>query len=146
MPSQVLAFGAFTTEALKAIFANAGSQFQASAVSNAAIPSGLLTGAADVVLNTTANGANALSTPSASQMIADEIAALSPYLNPSQLLGLSWELTIQNTGNNTVTLSGGTGVTINGTATIATATWRKYIVTVTGTTSITLQNVGSGSV
>ena len=145
-PNPVMQFGAFTPFGLASLLGISGSQFNSSAVLNAAIPSGLLTGALEVILNTTANGANALSTPTAQQMIADIIAEMCPYLSPVGLVGMSYELTIQNTGNNTVTLTGGAGVTITGTNTIATGTWRRFVVTVTGATTITLQNIGSGAV
>jgi hypothetical protein len=61
------------------------------------------------------------------------------------LVNLTYLLTILNSDGSTLTLSAGTGVTITGTATMATATSRTYLVTVTSSTSVTLQNVGSGT-
>ena len=54
-------------------------------------------------------------------------------------------LRIYNSGDNTITLTGGTGVTITGTATIATAKFRDYIVTFDSATTLTMQNVGNGT-
>lgn len=96
---------------------------------------GDLTGAQSVVANYSAVGANNLTTRTAAQMIAD--ANLS--------VGQSYDLEIMNTSGATMTLVGGTGVTISGVATIATTVARFYVVTVTGAAAITIQSVGSGS-
>lgn len=52
---------------------------------------------------------------------------------------------INNANSGTLTLTAGTGITINGTATLAAGTNREYLVTVTGPNAVTFQNVGSGS-
>lgn len=56
---------------------------------------------------------------------------------------------IQMINNNTVsgaiTLTGGAGVTISGTATIAISTNRQFNVQITSPTTLTLTNVGSGT-
>jgi hypothetical protein len=107
------------------------------------IPLGAFTQASaqgrSVFLNTTANGANALTTRTATQLVTD-LTNLIGFVPP---IGYSWDFEIQNTGNNTVTLTAGSGVTINGTATVATNTNRSFVCTVTGPTTITVQNVGS---
>jgi hypothetical protein len=43
------------------------------------------------------------------------------------------------------TVAGGTGVTVTGTATIAQNTWREFVVTIATVTTVTLQNVGTGT-
>lgn len=45
----------------------------------------------------------------------------------------------------TVTVAGGTGVTITGTATIADGAWRDYLVTVASPTTVTFTNMGGGT-
>ena len=50
---------------------------------------------------------------------------------------------VNDNGGQTITLVGGTGVTINGTATIATNTCRTFALTVTAAGAVTLQNLGT---
>ncbi|SRR5260221_5296135 len=82
------------------------------------------------------SGATALTTRTAAQMIADQ---------PNTPVGSSYLLRVYNTNAGTLTLTGGTGVTISGTATIATVTWRDYMVTFNSATTLTMQNIGSGT-
>jgi hypothetical protein len=97
---------------------------------------GDLTGASNVVCNYSAVGAANLTTRTAAQMIAD--AGL--------ILGQTYEVEIMNSSGGTTTLVGGTGVTITGTATMATNTARWFAVTVTGAATMTFQNLGSGAI
>lgn len=109
---------------------------QFNSISAAGFTAAQMAGAAFVDLQT--SGATAVTTPTATQILA----AL-----PVVSLGLSYILRIYNTNGGTLTLTGGTGVTITGTATIATNVWREYLVTVTGisTPTVTLQNRGAGN-
>lgn len=114
----------------------AAAKYTANATVGAQIAAaGDLTGALNVTANYSAIGGANLTTRTAAQMIAD--AGL--------VLGQAYELEIMNPGAGTLTLVGGTGVTISGTATIATQVARWFVVTVTGAATITIQNVGSGS-
>jgi len=97
---------------------------------------GDLTGGSLAVCNYSSIGANNLTTRTAAQMIAD--AGL--------VVGQSYELEIMNSSGGQMTLVGGTGVTVNGTATIAAAAVRWYSVLVTGAAAITMQNLGSGTI
>ncbi|SRR6266516_1604474 len=83
-------------------------------------------------------GAN-ITTPSA----IDLLAAV-----PNGFVGQSYRLRIRNTSsaNFAWTLVGGTGVTITGTATIAQNKYRDFVVTFTGPTTVTIQNIGGGDV
>ena|ERR1700761_889202 len=100
----------------------------------------------------TTSGATALTTDSAANILSTLYAALvnnsgsSPA--PRKWSTMSWLLNIINTNASTLTLTGGAGVTISGTATIATNTSRNYLVTITnsaGSGAITLMNVGGGT-
>jgi hypothetical protein len=114
----------------------AGAKYVTSAVAGpATAAAGDLTGALTVNAIYSNIGANNLTTRTAAQMIAD--AGL--------VVGQSYELGIGNTNAGTLTLVGGTGVTISGTATIALNVLRWYVVTVTGAAAITIQNTGSGT-
>src|SRR6266404_4392548 len=87
----------------------AGSKYTTSAVVGPATAAqGDLTGALTTACNYSAFGANNLTTRTAAQMFADM----------SAVVGQSYELEIMNSGAGIMTLVGGTGVTINGTATI----------------------------
>jgi hypothetical protein len=97
---------------------------------------GDLTGAQSVVANYSAVGAANLTTRTAAQMFADAGA----------IVGQTYEVEIMNSSGGTTTLVGGTGVTINGTATIAAGTARWFAVTFNSATTMTFQNLGSGSI
>lgn len=110
-------------------------KFTTSAASGATATAGDITGAAFVNLTLTANGANAYTTRTATQMFGDITGAY---------VGMSYMLRIRSSGDNTVTLTapGAGGVTITGTATIATTTARLFCVTFTSATAVTFQDLG----
>lgn len=110
-------------------------QYTSIATGNGALTAAQVAGAPDVTLAT--SGATALTTPTAAQIIAQ--------MGPNWQVGASYRLRVINTNAGTLTLTGGTGVTINGTATLATATFRDYLVTLATATTITMQNVGAGT-
>lgn len=99
-------------------------------------PSAVL-GACETVLAT--SGATALTTPSANALYTAGLGAA------PTMIGFIYNLRIINTNAGTLTLTAGTGVTINGTATIATNTWRDFIVTIAGPNVATWQAVGTGT-
>lgn len=109
-----------------------GTQFSTISAGNGTLAAGNIEGGAFTTL--ASSGATAMTTRTAAQMITQ--AGLS--------VGQSYMLRIYNTNGGTLTLTGGTGVTITGTATIATNITRDYSVTVTGAATITMQNIGSG--
>lgn len=96
---------------------------------------GALSGAAECIVNITLVGAAAYTTRTVAQMIADS----------GLRIGQSWKVTIVNTNAGTTTLTGGTNVTITGTATIAQNISRTYVVTVVSATSIVFQECYSGA-
>lgn len=101
---------------------------------------GDLTGAAYVKAGYSAVGAANLTTRTAILMMQDQ---------PTFQIGDEYHVRIVNTSGGTTTLVGGTGVTITGTATLATNTYRDYDVLIGGTLSaptFVFQNVGSGAV
>lgn len=97
---------------------------------------GDLTGALQVTAEYSAVGAANLTTRTAAQMFADAAA----------VVGQTYELAIMNSSAGTTTLVGGTGVVITGTATIAASAVRWFLVKFVSATSVTLQNLGAGSV
>jgi hypothetical protein len=85
---------------------------------------GALTGANHVFYQNNADGALTVTTRTAEELTNDDTFIYAGY---------KYLLTIVNTGDNTVTLVGGTGVTLGaGTNTVATATTRTYLVEVVG--------------
>jgi hypothetical protein len=52
---------------------------------------------------------------------------------------------INNAMGQTVTWTAGSGVTVTGTATIATSAWREFMLTVDSATAVTFTNIGGGS-
>lgn len=87
------------------------------------------------------NGSTSGSTTFTTPTVAAMVAAF-----PNWLVGSSYEFDIINaaTGNNVV-LGAGTGVTISGTATVSNNTWRKYLVTLTSATAITITMLEVGT-
>lgn len=108
-------------------------QYTSVAVGNGTLAQGNITGANYVVFAT--SGATAFTTRTAAQMFTDTNYAFA---------GMSYVLRVYNTNGGTLTLTGGSGVTITGTATIATAVTRDYLVTFNSATTLTMQNIGSG--
>ena len=108
-------------------------QFTTTAAGNGTLTAGQITGAGYTVL--ASSGATAFTTRTATQMFAD---------TPNAQAGTSYLLRVVNTNAGTLTLTGGTGVTITGTATLATNTTRDYTVTFNSSTTLTLQSLGSG--
>jgi hypothetical protein len=74
-------------------------------------------------------------------MIADTYAAIAGAES-----GLnSWVVRIINSGAGAFTLAGGTGVTVNGTATVAQNTFRDFVCTVSLAGLVTMQSAGTGT-
>lgn len=113
-------------------------KFTTDAVGTATMTAGWITGAQHVFLTNTADGAVTWTTRTATLLFADWGA--------NAVIGMDWLLTISNSGDNTVTITGGTGVTITGTATVATVTTRTFYCTFTSATALTLQGVNKGTI
>jgi hypothetical protein len=105
----------------------------------ATLASGAITGGDFVVLISSNAAPGTQTTRAASQMYADD---------PTAAPGQSYILRICNAGAGTFTLAGGVGVTISGTATVATTTFRDFVVAysgVFGSPVVTITNVGTGT-
>ena len=113
-------------------------QFTTAALSAGTLAAGAITGASFVVLQNTGATPGAQTVRTAAQMLADF---------PQARVGMSYHMRIVNTGAGTLTLTadGGATVTITGTATVATNTFRDYIVTFNTATTATIQSIGSGT-
>lgn len=62
-------------------------------------------------------------------------------------VGFTYKLRVINESSGAFawTVAGGTGVTVTGTATVAQDTWREFMVKIASTTTVTLQNIGTGT-
>lgn len=103
------------------------------------IPQGTITGGEYVTCITTNATPGTQTTRTAALMFADD---------PYAYIGGSYTLRIANSGAGTLTLAGGTGVTVTGTATVATTTWRDFNVVYGGTEAsptVTITNIGLGT-
>ena len=103
---------------------------------------GALSGANNVYWENTADGALALTTRTATEILTD-ILGVDP--SGTGLTTISYLLTIVNRGNNTITITGGTDVSIVGEATIATLVTRTYVVEVTAA-AVTMTSVAKGTI
>ena len=99
-------------------------------------------GAKDVVLAMT--GTLAAGATGTTDTAANIIAAVP---QAQRYTGFTYKLRVVNesSGAFTWTVAGGTGVTVTGTATVAQNTWREFIVKIASATTVTLQNVGTGT-
>jgi Zn-dependent alcohol dehydrogenase len=97
---------------------------------------GDITGATEVVLNTSTQATPTFTTRTAAQMIADI---------PNAQIGMTWKVTVLNRNSGTLTMAAGSGVTITGTATIATVNWKDFICTYTAADTIVMQVGASGA-
>jgi len=112
-----------------------------------AVPVNAVSGAAENY--SSSSNAGPLQLPTAAAIYANIIAALSAagVLEPANVFGagVTYYVRISNTNAGTVTLTGGSGVTINGTATLITNSFRDFVVTVSNPGTVVFQSVGSGS-
>jgi hypothetical protein len=151
------ALGVFRDDFYNAVSALAQTQYNATTLaSGSVLPASLIGGAGDCYINASGGAAVAYTTDSAINIIAAiQIAVSNAYkqglgsfaagVNPPpgvpNLFNVAWTLTINNQNSGTLTLTGGTGVTINGLATIATVTARVYSVTITSPTTVVFQSL-----
>ena len=109
-----------------------GAQSNSAALSSTTASAGQLSGSAVCVMFNTGSTPGTYTTRTASLMIADS----------NLQLGQTWLVLLgNNQGTGTLTLAGGTGVTISGTSTVAANVGRLYICTVTSATAITMTGV-----
>ena len=113
-------------------------KYSTAALQAAAIPAANMSGGDFVVFDNTGTTPATLTTDTAANIIA---------ANPGWQVGQSYMLRIRNDSGsaNTATIAGGTGVTVTGTATIAQYVARDFVVTYTGASAVTLQNVGDSA-
>lgn len=138
-------------------------QAKATVQNGGVLAAALLGGATDCYLNVSGQaGAQALTTDSAANIIAQiqnavaqaQAAAAtfpsllsgaqgSPPTGVPNLFNLSYTLTISNfnTAAGAITLTGGAGVTIVGTNTLAISTQRQFVVTITSANAVTMTSL-----
>jgi hypothetical protein len=153
------ALGVFRDDFYNAVSALAQSQFTATAqATGTVLAATAMAGAGDCYVAATGQVATAITTDSAVNIIAQvQIAVATAYkqglgsfaagVNPPpgvpNLFNTTWTLTINNQNSGIMTLTGGTGVTITGTATLAATSSRVFVVTITSPTTVTMQSTGS---
>jgi hypothetical protein len=153
------ALGVFRYDYYNAVSVLPQTQYNATTqLTGTVLAAALIGGAGDCYVVASGTAATAITTDSAINIIAAiQIAVANAYkqglgsfaagVNPPpgvpNLFNVSWTLTINNQNSALMTLSGGTGVTINGTATIATDTARVFTVTITSPTTVVIQDVMS---
>jgi hypothetical protein len=109
-------------------------QLASISVASGTLAAGNMEGAAICVL--TQSGATALTTRTAAQMFAQI---------PNAVVGFSWFVRIINTNGGTLTLTMDASVTATGTLTMATNTFRDFLLTFTSTTAATMKQIGTGT-
>jgi hypothetical protein len=127
------------------IYAAAAYKTNASAVSATATAAQVTGGVSFVELDLTGNPAG----PANMQMptAAAIIAVIAGLATGAAVIGHAWRLRVKNSGNSdTWTITTNTGITLAGTMTIATATWREFLIKVTSATTVSVQNLGGASV
>lgn len=112
-------------------------QFVTSSVTAGAIAAGVLTGAKMNAWLQTGATPGAQTVRTAAQMLAD---------TPNGKVGMTQVIRIINTGAGTLTLTadGGATVTLTGTMTVLTNTFRDFILTFNTATTATIQTIGTG--
>jgi hypothetical protein len=155
------ALGVFRDDFYNAVSALAQSQVNATTLaSGSVLPAFLIAGAGDCYINASGGAAVSYTTDSAINIIAQIqnavataykqglgsfAAGVNPPNGAPNLFNTTWSLEINNQNSGSITLTGGTGVTLIGTnaGTIVTATARQYVVTITSPTTVTIQSVGA---
>lgn len=134
----LLNFGTFTqggAQQLVSVLDAMYSTFAAGVVAGT-IPANILTGGLAVYLNSAATTPGNQTTRTAAQLFADLAAQWNlPLTDPQLQGGIFYTLKITQTGAGTLTLVGGTGVTVSGTATVPTNTTRTWLVKLQPTTA-----------
>lgn len=158
--------GAMRDDFYNAVSALAQTQYNATPqLSGTVLAASLIGGAGDCYIVSTSGVATAIAftTDSAINIIAAiQIAVATAYkqglgsfaagVNPPSgvpnLFNVSWSLEIVNLNNTAgiITLTGGTGVTINGVNTIAISSARQFTVTVTSPTTVVIQSIDAWTV
>lgn len=102
------------------------------------LPAGAITGANNVVLISSNAVPGAQLVRTAAQMLADI---------PNGKVGTVWRFRICNSGAGTLTLTtdAGTTVTLSGTMTVPTATWREFVGSIDTATTATITAAGQGT-
>jgi hypothetical protein len=158
------ALGVFRDDFYNAISVLPNSQYTTTVQNGGVLAATQLCGAGDCYLSASGQaGAQALTTDSAINIIAalqaavataykQGLGAFAAGVNPPpgvpNLFNVAWTLTILNfnTASGAITLTGGTGVTITGTNTIAINAERIFVITVTSPTTVNIQSVNSGTI
>lgn len=115
------------------------------ATAGAVIPAADIAGAQEAYVTRSGPTANFTDT---TDTAANIIAALPQNVQSGGALGTTWTMRIVNNSGFTETVQGGTGVTVTGTATLATNTFRDFVVKVTSigaSAAVSLTSVGSGT-
>ena len=113
-------------------------QFTTAAITvSGTFAAGQLTGADYTTFSNSSATPGTVTSRTAAQMYGDI---------PNAFVGQTYLLRIIQTGGGTLTFGAGSNVTITGTATVSTSTWREFVTTLVSATSVVFQNVGSGSV
>lgn len=123
-------------------------KYTSDALASGTLTAARIVGATEVYYKNSA--ATALTTDTAVNIIAALVGAIqtaAPILQPTagSLVGTNYVLYVWTTAGG-LTISAGTGVTITGTATVATGVERQYLVTVTSPTTVTFQDLGGAAV
>lgn len=158
------ALGVFRDDYYNAISVLPQSQLATSTQNGGVISATLLAGAGDCYASFSGNaGAQALTTDSAINIVAQiqqavataykqGLAAFAAGVNPPpgvpNLFNMVYTLTMLNFNNTAgaITLTGGAGVTITGTNTLAINTERTFIVTINSPTTVTMQSMYAGAI
>jgi hypothetical protein len=151
------ALGVFRDDYYNAISVLTVAQYTVTAQASGVLAASALAGAEECFILSSA--ATALTTDSALNIIAalqnavavawraSQIggggfaAGVNPPIGAPNLFNISWLVSIQNTAG-AMTLTGGAGVTLLGSAVTASGDTRTWIVTVTSPTTISMQTVG----
>lgn len=80
-------------------------------------------------------------TPTFTTRTGTELAAAIPGIQ----IGFKYVLRVVSTNSGTTTMAGGSGVTISGTATVATNTWREFLMAYTAANTWTMTSIGTGT-
>jgi hypothetical protein len=154
------ALGVFRDDFYNAVSALAQSQVVTTTAATSTLPASSISGAGDCYLDVSGGAAVTYTTDSAVNIIAaiqnavavaykQGLGSFAAGVNPPNgvpnLFNTTWTLTINNQNSASITLVGGTGVTLIGTnaATVVTDTMRVYVVTITSPTTVTIQSVGA---
>ena len=134
--------GVYEDKYLPVGYNQAPSQYTSISQASGVIPVAAFCGALNTFLLT--SGATALTTPAAAAIYQQYLPTVRE-IGRSSYGGMRYTIRIANSNAGTLTITADSSITTTGTLTIASGTWREFVISITSPTTANMQGIGSGT-